>query len=196
MKKVKYVRVSTIEQNEVRQTENWNKSDLYIDKVSGSVAFNNRPAGMKLLKDIEKGLINEVVVHSIDRLGRNLKDILNTIDLFNQHEVNLTSEKEGFQTFINGKPNPLANLLIGVLGSIAQMERERITERTREGVAIATKQGKYKLNGGTKPRLTNEEILIKHKAIVKQLKKGHSLREAAAFCKVSINTVRKVNDLL
>ena len=196
MKKVKYIRVSTVEQNEGRQIEGWNNSDLYIDKCSGAIPFSEREQGKRLIKDIENGIVNEVVIHSIDRIGRNLSDILTTIEMLTNRNVNLISEKEGFSTLIGGKVNPTATLLIGILGTVAQMERERIKERQKEGIDLAKANGKYLLNGGTKPKLTDSELLVKHKKVVKALKGGRGVRETAKICEVSINTVRKVNSLI
>lgn len=196
MKRIKYNRVSTPEQKLDRQREGWLNSELYEDVMSGAIPFKERPQAKRLIKDIENGLIDEVVIHSIDRLGRNLSDILNTIEYLTQKNVNLISEKEGFSTLINGKVNPTATLLIGILGTVAQMERERIKERQKEGIEIAKAKGSYRKNGGHKPKSTNAEILEKHKKIVKRLKQGKGIRETASYCEVSINTVRKVNALI
>ena len=99
--RVKYIRVSTIEQNTDRQEFICLKS--YIDKCSGSTAFKDRKEASKLLANDE---VSEVLVHSIDRLGRNTIDIMNTIQDFTNRGINVISEKEGLQTIIRWKRKP------------------------------------------------------------------------------------------
>ena len=83
-----------------------------------------------------------IVVDSIDRLGRNLIDVLNTIERFTVNGINLKSIKEGFETLVNGEKNPIAIIVTSVMGSIAEMERNRIKERTAEGIKIARANGR------------------------------------------------------
>lgn len=89
-----------------------------------------------------------IVIDSIDRLGRDLIDILKTIKIFSDNRINVESLKEGFQILIDGKENPIAKIVISVMGSITEMERNRIKERTKEGIKIARAKGKFK---GRKP---------------------------------------------
>jgi DNA invertase Pin-like site-specific DNA recombinase len=96
--KAKYIRVSTKEQNRDRQTDF--DGLTYIDKCSGSIPFKERPEANKLLDNKE---ITEVHVHSIDRLGRNTLDIMQTIQDFTSKGINVVSTKEGLQTLIDGK---------------------------------------------------------------------------------------------
>ncbi len=112
--KVKYIRVSTTEQNTDRQSDF--NGLTYIDKCSGSIAFKDRLEASKLLANTE---VTEVLVHSIDRLGRNTLDIMQTIQNFTNRGINVISEKEGLQTLINGKENPIAKMMIGILGTLA-----------------------------------------------------------------------------
>ena len=82
-----YIRVSTKEQNTERQEVEGVK--MYIDKISGTIPFTERPQAKKLIKEIEKGKINYVEISSIDRLGRNLLDILNTIEFLKKYNCQL-----------------------------------------------------------------------------------------------------------
>ena len=107
-KKVKYIRVSTMEQNIERQVSG--DTEVLIDKCSGSIPFAERKSGSMLLKRAEEGELNCVEVHSIDRLGRNTIDIMNTIQELTKLGVNVISEKEGLSTLINGKENPTSKL--------------------------------------------------------------------------------------
>jgi DNA invertase Pin-like site-specific DNA recombinase len=195
--KAKYIRVSTEEQNTARQKDGQFKT--YEDKCSGSIPFNERPQGKELTKDIESGLIDEVHVHAIDRLGRNTIDILNTINWLTEKGVNLISDKEGLRTLNEDKSeNLIAKMIIGVLSTLAEYEKNRIKERVKEGVTLAKERGAYKGNG--RPSGTTEdkdEFLNKptSKKIVKALKQGRSIREVAKVCECSINLVRKVAEV-
>ena len=99
--KVSYIRVSSIGQNPIRQT---NDLKQFLDVCSGSIAFSKREGGSKLIKSIERGEVTEIHVHSIDRLGRNLSDILNTLTYFESKGVQLISTKESLTLLdSNGK---------------------------------------------------------------------------------------------
>lgn len=186
-----YIRVSTKDQNTARQGESG-----YIDKVSGSVAFEDRPAAKKLLRDIEKGKINSVRVHSIDRLGRNTLDILQTVENLTAKGINVISEKEGIQTITNGERNPMAKMLLGILSTLAEFERDRILERQREGIEKAKKRGAYKTNGGRKKQ-TPEEFFnnSKNATCLRELKRGESIRRAAKLSGMSPATALKVKQM-
>jgi len=132
-----YSRVSTVTQNSARQIENFKNhnefkaENLYIDKIQGNIKFLERPEAKKLYDSITSITGRRVVVvDSIDRLGRNLIDILNTIELFTLNGICLKSLKEGFETLLdNGKENPMAKMVCSVMGSISEMERNRLKIR-------------------------------------------------------------------
>ena len=189
--KALYIRVSTLEQNTDRQTEKGIKT--YLDKISGSVAFNKRPEAKKLLAEVEKGRINEIQVHSIDRLGRNTLDIMQTIQTLTEKGVNVISKKEGLQTIVDGKENPISKMMIGILGTLAEFELTRIKERQAEGIEKAKKKGVY-VGRGEGTEESAEVFLNKAKSrkIIKYLSQGESIRRTALLSNSSINTVRKV----
>ena len=198
-----YSRISTIGQSANRQIANFKIHDgfeadkVFVDKIQGNVPFLERPEASKLfdqLTSMASPVI--VVVDSIDRLGRSLLDILNTIDLFTKNGISLKSLKEGFTTLLdNGKENPTAKLVISVMGSIAEMERTRIKERTSEGIQIAKAKGKYQGRklGSTQ---TTERMLNRHADIVKKLEKGLTIREIAQITGKSTATIQKVKNVL
>jgi len=102
MSKVKYIRVSTEEQNIERQVKNAKDfSKVYIDKVSGAISFSDRKEARKLLRDIDAGLVTEVHVSSIDRLGRNILDILTVIEHLTEKSVTLFVENIGMYSIID-----------------------------------------------------------------------------------------------
>ncbi len=198
-----YSRISTVTQNTSRQVANFKShgefkaENLFVDKVQGNVPFLERPEASKLFDKVTSGNKERVtiVVDSIDRLGRNLIDILNTIERFTANGINLKSLKEGFETLIDGKENPMAKIVISVMGSIAEMERNRIKERTAEGIKIAQAQGKFK---GRKlgSVQSNARLLERHPNIVKKLNKGLTVREVSEIVGKSTTTVMKVKKVL
>ncbi len=190
-----YNRVSTVEQNESRQ-ESIKGASVYLDKCSGTIPFKDRPNSSKLLKDIQSGKVSELHIHSIDRLGRNTLDMMNTLKTFSELGVNVISKKEGFSTLnSDGTENMMAKLMIGILGTISEFEYNRLKERQSEGIAKAKDRGAYKGNGrpsGTK--LSNSEFLSKKtsKDVLRRIEQGNSLRDTAKLCKCSLSTVQKV----
>ena len=197
--KVYYLRVSTIEQNTARQMEEVPEGcKVFEDKVSGSVPFFEREQGSIIFNLIKQRQINTIYVHSIDRLGRNSLDILQTIQFFNEYEVNLISKKEGLQTFIEGKPNAIASLMIGILSTLSEFELSRIKERSKEGIAEAKKRGAYANNGGKKGIESVEKFMNKEssKKVLKYLKQGLSVRSCAKMSECSVSLVMKVKKLV
>jgi len=194
--KARYIRVSTGNQNTARQLHKSHPNEkLYIDIISGATPFSQRPEGKNMLEDIEAGLIDYITVHSIDRLGRNLFDILSTLELLNEKKIVLKVDNLGIESLVNGKPNSAFKLIISVIGNIAEMERESLLERQREGINIAIAKGVYK--GRVKGSVeSDEQVLDKYKEVVKYLKKGQSLRDTAKLCHVSLGSVQKVKQVL
>ena len=192
MENVKYIRVSTPEQNTTRQ-----KDGLIsiVDICSGSIPFEKRKGGAELMRKVQSGFIGSVSVQSIDRLGRNTLDILTTIKWFTKQGVNIISQKEGLQTLLkDGTENPTAKLMIGILGTLAEFELSRIRERQAEGIAKAKARGVYKTNGGNRSVETKTTFLSKKKnaLCLKELKRGNSIRRSALLSGVSVITARKV----
>lgn len=194
--KARYNRISTANQNLERQLAKQNIDEvLFNDIVSGSVAFAERVKGKELIEKIEAGTIDFVVVSSIDRLGRNLHDIVNTLEYFNNKNVVLRVDNLGLESMILGKQNPTFNLIISVMANVAVMERETLLERQREGIAVAKSKGVYK--GRVKGSVeTDAEILAKYRDVAKFLKMGKPLRDVKSRCGVSLGTVQKVKQIL
>lgn len=196
MTKVKYIRVSTTEQNTGRQETNSKEfSKVYIDKVSGSVKFSERKEASKLLNDIETENISEIHINSIDRLGRSIIDILTMVDFFNQKAINLFVENIGMFSLIGSKPNPSFKMIVSVLGNVAEMERSNMLEKQRQGIELAKAKGTYtgRLYGS---KMSDDEVLAKYKAVVKELKNGESLRRASKIGGCSLGTSQKIQRLL
>jgi DNA invertase Pin-like site-specific DNA recombinase len=94
-------------------------SKVYTDLSSGHLKFTDRPEGNKLMLEIENGIVTELYVYSIDRFGKNAKDILSTINLITSNGCNVIAEKEGLQMLIEGKENPIAKMVIGILSTLS-----------------------------------------------------------------------------
>ncbi len=190
--KVKYIRVSTIEQNTDRQVDFNGK--IYEDKCSGSIPFAERKEAEKLLSNES---VTEVLVHSIDRLGRNTLDIMQTIQNFTNRGINVISEKEGLQTLIDGKENPIAKMMIGILGTLAEFELSRIKERQAEGIAKAKAKGIYA--GRIEGSKEDIEVFLnkaKNIKIARELRRGTPIKRTALLCSCSAQLVRKVKKAL
>jgi len=141
--KVKYLRISTSNQNLERQLLNEKEFDfIYIDICSGAVPFKERKQACKLLKNKD---ITHITISEITRLGRSMSDILQTIQHFTDNGVNILIENLGLTTLLpNGKPNDTASLVINIMSSIGQYERALLLERTAQGIAIKKAKGGYK----------------------------------------------------
>lgn len=190
----KYIRISTSGQNEARQKDS--SMIEYFDIVSGIVPFTERPQAMRLLDDVRSGAIKTIVVHSVDRLGRNAYDIQSTMELLNKEDVNLVIENLGLHSRIDGKPNPIFKMICDLLANVSQIERESIKERIAEGIKIAKQEGKYK--GRVKGIIeTNEDFLSKYRAQIKFIKnENFSLSQLNKMTNLSINTIRKIKTLI
>jgi DNA invertase Pin-like site-specific DNA recombinase len=148
---VGYIRVSTEEQNTARQQEalaDFNLDKTFIDKASGK--DTERPQLQAALAHLREG--DTFIIYSMDRLSRSLTDLINTVKDLTAKGVKVQFIKEAL-TF-TGDNNPMANLLLGVMGSLAEWERAVIRERQLAGIAIAKTKGAYK---GRKQALSNEE---------------------------------------
>jgi DNA invertase Pin-like site-specific DNA recombinase len=145
--RIGYVRTSTAGQRSDRQHEAIGAVDrVFEDKVSGK--DTNRPALREMLLYCRDG--DTLVVGSLDRLARNLADLLDLVSTLTSQGVRVEFVKEGL-TFTGDQDDPMSNLLLGVLGSIAAFERSLIRERQREGIALAKERGAFK---GRKPALS------------------------------------------
>jgi DNA invertase Pin-like site-specific DNA recombinase len=194
--KARYNRISTQNQNLERQLAKQHPEELlYNDVVSGTTPFAKREKGSELSEAILNGKISYLSVSSIDRLGRNLHDIMCTIEFLKINAVTLKVDNLGIESMIEGKKNPTFDLIVSVMANVAVMERETLLERQREGIAEAKKKGVYKgRQRGSKD--SNETVLIKYKGVVKLLKENMSLRRIAKLEDVSLGTVQKVKAIV
>ena len=197
--KINYVRISSGSQNNDIQVFNLpSEYKVFKETSSGSIAFQERTQGAKIIELVKEGKVEEILIHDISRIGRNNLDVLSMIQFFTLHNVNLVSRREGLSTMIEGKVNPIASLIIGILSTLAQHELERLRERQREGIARAKDRGVYSSHGGNRKEETRGEFLAKSdtKKIIKYLNEGNSLRRTALLSKASLGKVQKVVRML
>jgi DNA invertase Pin-like site-specific DNA recombinase len=145
--RVGYVRVSTLDQNTVRQLDGIKVERTFTDKASGK--DTTRPKLDELIAFVRDG--DTVIVHSMDRLARNLDDLRRLVRTLTGKGVRVEFVKESL-TF-TGEDSPMATLLLSVMGAFAEFERALILERQREGIAAAKQRGVYT---GRRPALTAE----------------------------------------
>ena len=135
--KIGYIRVSTEEQNEARQQEalaGLGVEKVFIDKKSGK--NTDRDGYLEMMAFVREG--DCVYVESISRIARNTKDLLETVECLNRKQVGFVSLKESIDTH-----TPQGKFMLTVFGAMAELEREYILERQKEGIAIAKREGKY-----------------------------------------------------
>ncbi|CAI8913961.1 recombinase family protein [Chryseobacterium sp. IT-36CA2] len=192
--RVKYNRVSTLLQTGNRFEADKEKYDMvFLDKISGSVSFKDRPKSKELIKLIEEGRVSEIVVEEFSRLGRNTGDVIQTLEWLEDEKINVVVRNIGLQSRPNGKKNAIWKMISSVMSSLYEMELENILERTSVGRMV------YLQNGGIlgRPMGTNEgdSNFInkpKNKKALEYLKKGRTLREIGKILKMSTKTVMKV----
>jgi DNA invertase Pin-like site-specific DNA recombinase len=199
-KKILYVRCSTLEQRTDRQRVNESEFDLVVeDKCSGAISFFERTGGIEIKKLVDNNLIDSLSVWQIDRLGRDLRDIMNTIHYFNQKGITIYFVSQGLRTLDeNGKENAISKMIISILGIVGEMERNQIKERQLEGIRIA----KLKGNVYQGRKLGSKEDLLsflnkdKNKKAVEYIKKGFKNTEVSKLTGLHINTLTKIKSIL
>ena len=192
----RYIRTSTLHQNEARQIAKQHPDEkIFIDKISGAIPFSDRPQAKMLMTEINTGAVTYLSVSSIDRLGRSTIDVLQTIEVLTKAGVTLKVDNLGLESLVNGKENPTFKLIVSVLANISEMERTTLRERQLEGIEEAKKRGSYKgrEKGTTESK---EEVLDKYKEVARFIRLGKSLRDVASRCDVSLGTVQKVKRLI
>ncbi len=174
--RVGYRRVSSVDQNAGRQLDGVNVDKVFTDKASGK--DTERPELARAIDYVREG--DTLVVHSMDRLARNLDDLRRIVRDLTTEGVRVEFVKEG-QVF-TGDANPMSNLLLSLLGAVAEFERALIRERQLEGIALAKAAGKYR---GGQPKLSDDHAA----ELVRRKNAGESVASLARDYGVSRQTV-------
>ncbi|MFP1455042.1 recombinase family protein [Escherichia coli] len=175
MANIGYIRVWTFQQNTDRQLAGVTLDKVFEDKASGK--NTQRPQFEAMMNYVREGDV--LHVHSIDRLCRNTADLLATVEQLTERGVSVHFHKEDFKTKL-----PAGNMMLTVLAAVAQMEREMMLERQREGIAAAKAAGRIAKRGNGKA--------IDRAGIVAALANGGSIRSVAKDFSVSTQTVQRI----
>jgi DNA invertase Pin-like site-specific DNA recombinase len=147
--RVGYIRVSSLDQNIIRQLDGIQLDRIFTDRLSGKDL--HRPQLDAMIGFVRDG--DTVLVHSMDRLARNLDDLRSTVRTLTGKGVRVEFVKE--QLTFTGEDTAMATLLLSVMGAFAEFERALLLDRQREGIALAKQRGAYR---GRKPSLNSEQI--------------------------------------
>ena len=147
--RIGYIRVSSFDQNPERQLDQVMLDKVFSDKASGK--DTKRPELEALLSFVREG--DTVVVHSMDRLARNLDDLRSLVQKLTKRGIRIEFIKE--HLMFTGEDSPMANLMLSVMGAFAEFERALIRERQREGIELAKQRNAYR---GRKKSLNSEQV--------------------------------------
>jgi len=205
MKVVIYSRVSTSIQDFTRQTDElndysqrmkWDVIGVFEEKVSGGKKNEERPKLMEMISFVKENQVDKVLCWELSRLGRNTLEVLQTINLLNEHCISLFIKNHNIET-LNEKcqVNPMSQFMIQILTSVSEMERTTIRQRIKSGY------DNYRKNGGKVGRKEGyrkdlDQVLNDHKDVVKLLKQGYSVRKTMKLTDKSSGTVQKVKKLV
>ena len=169
MKILRYVRVSSNTQKVDRQVEEGDRtrySFFLEEKVSGKTELFKREKGSIIKELILEGKIDVVSIYSVDRISRNLIDLLSVIDFFHDNGVALQIDNLGITSLIEGKTNPSIMIIVQMMGAFSQLENEWRSERQMEGIRRAKEKGVYKMREHHRRRETKMEFKTKHKKTI------------------------------
>jgi DNA invertase Pin-like site-specific DNA recombinase len=196
-----YMRTSHYLQNITTQVDKIEDGwKVYKDEgISGKIPFKERKSASKLLEDISNKKITEVRTLRIDRLGRSVTDIIDTINLIHSYGVPITSISEGITTLDDkGNQTPTTGLLINVLSSLSEFFYHQNREKTLNGISIAKKDPtKYvgRKNNSTE-NVSKYLQKIKVKKMTEMLKQGNSVRSIVRVLECSPNSIYKLKKVL
>ena len=202
-------RVSTDKQEYQRQitelTEHCRKMDwevvrIFANKVSGAKSNEDRTEIQELIEFVKTNQIQRVVCLEISRMGRNTLEALKVIKLLNEHKVSLYVKNYNLETLDSeGKVNPVASLICTILLEIAQMERLTIKERMESGrrqyIENCRREG-IKMGRPSTYRKSDDEYRKQYQREISLIRKGLSLANISAITGTSINTIRKMKDVI
>ena len=206
MKAVIYARVSSIgdRQSTTRQVADLMKYAQYKEYEvvrifeehgSGGKKNQNRPILLEAVSFCINMNIDTILVSELSRIGRNAFEVLDTINILKENNINIFLQKENFTLLDeNGKPSLFAPVLLATLATCAEMERDNISHRLNSGYK------QYRANGGRVGRKPGsvksvEKLKDEYREVIKELEKGESIRRTAKLHDVSISTVQRIKKL-
>lgn len=199
-----YARVSTAGQDYERQLSelkeyasrmNYEVADVFAEKISGAKKVAEREALTDLLKFVNENQVDTVLIYECSRLSRRAVDFLQIIEYLTEHGISVYIHQNGLETLLSdGSPNPIAQLVLGILAQFNSMERGLIRSRMQSGY------NHFRQNGGKVGRKVGyrksvNEMRIQYSKEIQLIKKGISLRNIATICGTSVNTLQKSRKL-
>lgn len=196
-----YARVSTQGQDYERQLSElrayadkmgYEVACEFCEKVSGAKMVAEREALSELLAYVEAHKVDKVLIYECSRLSRRAVDFLQVIETLTARKISVYIHQNGLETLLaNGQPNPIAQLVLGILAQFNSMERSLIRSRMESGY------NHYRSQGGAVGRKAGyrksaEQMKEQYKEEIKLLRKGYSLRNISAITNTSVNTLRKL----
>ena len=174
-----YIRVSTTDQNTERQLLDIPCDRAYIEKISGK--NTDRPELQAMLLNIRSGDI--LNIHEMSRLARNTRDLLNLVEEITAKGATIIFHKENLTFKGDGKQDPYQKMMMTMLGAVAELERNLILERQREGIALAKLHGKYK---GGQPKLTAQQVeeiktLVNNRPQITQIARQYNISRRTVY---------------
>lgn len=203
MKAVIYARVSstTDRQNTERQIADLTKyaeykemeiSKVFEEKISGAKKNAERPVFVEAMNFCKTNKVDILLVSELSRLGRNAFEVLETVKQLVDEGINLYMQKEQFTLLDEkGKPSMFAPIMIATLSTCAQLERENIKFRLNSGRQLYIEKG-GKLGRKEGSKKTTEQKQEEYKQVLRELKRGTSIRKVAKLCDVSVSTVQRL----
>lgn len=200
-----YARVSTLVQDYERQLSElreyasrmgYEVVKEFSEKVSGAKKVAEREALADLLKYVEENKIDKVLIYECSRLSRRAVDFLQVVEYLTEHGISVYIHQNGLETLLpNGGPNPIANLVLGILAQFNSMERNLIRSRMESGYHH------YRQNGGRVGRKvgyrkSEDELRAQYGKEIQLLRKGLSLRNVAAITGTSTGTLQKIKKII
>ena len=199
------VRVSTVKQENDRQiselqtyadSKGYEVVEVCEEQVSGNAEECDRHGLHRVEEMARAGIIKKVLVHEVSRLARRNSIAHGFIETLESLNVSLYWHQQGIETLLpNGKRNPAAGIMFALLAEMARAERETLSERIKSGLAEARRKGR-KLGRPAGSTDSIKELLAKHSDIVRKLKEGHSVRNAAKITGKGGSTVQRVKAAL
>lgn len=207
MKAVIYARVSStsdrqstdrqvMDLNDYAIRNNYEVLKVFEEHISGAKKNTERPVLLECFEFAENNAIDIVLCSELSRLGRNCDEVLKNVLRCKDTHTNLYFQKENLSLFnADGSENPYVNIMIAVLGTAAQLERDNIKFRLNSGRAKYIAEG-GRLGRPVGTKKTPEQLSQEYPKVVRELKKGTSIRRTAKLCDVSTFTVQKVKKVL
>lgn len=169
---------------------------VFAEKISGAKKNQERKELMSMVEYIRENRVDKVLVTELSRLGRDTLQILQTLDILNEHRISLYIQNYNIETLTSkGEVNPMSQFLITILAEIAKMERKTIQERMRSGYLNYRAMG-GKVGRKEGYRKDEEKLLAEYVEEVKLLKKNYSLRNVAKITGRSVSTIQKIKLIL